>query len=148
MTLENALAATRRSGTETRALVQETALRLFTEQGYEATSLRQIADEVGINKASLYYYFDSKQAILEAVFGRRGDEAGELIRWLAEQPRTPALVEAAVMRWVDSFATEKLQGIRFMASNPLLAGSQAAVSGGDRIGSGLVAFAGELTKLL
>jgi AcrR family transcriptional regulator len=148
MTLENALAATRRSGTETRALVQETALRLFTEQGYEATSLRQIADEVGINKASLYYYFDSKQAILEAVFGTRGDEAGQLISWLAEQPRTPALVEAAVMRWVDSFATEKLQGIRFMASNPLLAGTQAAVSGGGRIGSGLVAVAGELTKLL
>src|SRR3954454_12671305 len=114
-------AAGRRDGAETRALVRRTALRLFTEQGYEATSLRQIADELGINKASLYYYFDSKEAILRALLAERGDEAEQLEQWLSEQPRSPDLVSRAVLRWVDSFSAEKLRGIRFLAANRLIA---------------------------
>jgi AcrR family transcriptional regulator len=138
----------RRSGAETRAIAQRTALRLFTEQGYDATSLRQIADELGINKASLYYYFDSKQAILESVFDKRGDETQQLLAWLAEQPRTPGLLEAAVMRWVESFSIEKLEGIRFMAANPHLGRPSAAGAGSARIGAGLSGLADELAKLL
>src|SRR3954453_6088057 len=116
-------AAGRRDGAETRALVRRTALPLFTEQGYEATSLRQIADELGINKASLYYYFDSKEAILRSLFEERGDETEQLLAWLRAQPPGPHLLEAAVLRWVGSFTTEKLQGIRFMRANPLIARS-------------------------
>lgn len=41
------------------------ALDLFSTQGFEATSISQIADAVGIRKASLYSHFESKQAILE-----------------------------------------------------------------------------------
>ena len=40
---------------------------LFSVQGFEATSISQIADAVGIRKASLYSHFDSKQAILDAI---------------------------------------------------------------------------------
>ena len=138
----------RRSGAETRSLIQATAWRLFTEHGYETTSLRQIADELGINKASLYYYFDSKQAILDSLFDRRGDEAEQLLAWLAEQPRSPDLLEVAVMRWIETFSAEKLQGIRFLAANPRLGRSPAAEAGGERIGSGLAAVADELTTLL
>lgn len=43
------------------------ALNLFSKQGYEATSVSQIADAVGIKKASLYSHFKSKQAILDAL---------------------------------------------------------------------------------
>ena len=78
--------------------------------------MRQIADELGINKASLYYYYASKEAIVQALFEQRGDEAEELVSWLRRQVREPGLLEAAVLRWVESFATEKLQGIRFMAA--------------------------------
>src|SRR3954469_26049194 len=100
--------AGRRDRAEPRALARRTALRLFTEQGYEATSLRQIAEELGINKASLYYYFDSTEAILQSLFDERGSEAEQLLSWLREQPRTPELLPAAVLRWVDSFTAEKL----------------------------------------
>lgn len=41
------------------------ALDLFSTQGFEATSISQIADAVGIRKASLYSHFESKQAILD-----------------------------------------------------------------------------------
>src|SRR4051812_34577913 len=108
-------APTRRTGAQTRAEAIRIALRLFTGQGYEATSLRQIADELGINKASLYYYFDSKEAMLRALLDQRGEEAEQLVHWLSEQPRSTDLVATAVLRWVDSFSAEKLQGIRFLA---------------------------------
>ncbi len=43
------------------------ALNLFSTHGYEATSILQIADAVGIRKASLYSHFNSKQEILDAI---------------------------------------------------------------------------------
>ena len=43
------------------------ALDLFSTQGFEATSISQIADAVGIRKASLYSHFENKQAILDAL---------------------------------------------------------------------------------
>src|SRR6266851_10000434 len=46
------------------------ALRLFKEKGYHATSMRDIADEVGINKGSLYSYIRSKEDLLIPVFER------------------------------------------------------------------------------
>ncbi len=43
------------------------ALELFSVQGFEATSIAQIAGAVGIRKASLYSHFENKQAILDAL---------------------------------------------------------------------------------
>ncbi len=44
----------------TRQQILETAQRLFTEHGYDATSLQMIADEMGLTKAAVYYYFRAK----------------------------------------------------------------------------------------
>lgn len=51
----------------TRQEILEASLELFSFQGFEATSISQIADAVGIRKASLYSHFESKQAILDAL---------------------------------------------------------------------------------
>ena len=51
----------------TKQEVLEAALELFSVQGFEATSISQIAGAVGIRKASLYSHFESKQAILDAL---------------------------------------------------------------------------------
>jgi AcrR family transcriptional regulator len=78
------------SGTRERIL--NAALDLFVEHGFDATSLRQIADQLGITKAALYYHFASKDDILMALhmrlheFGREviksmGDEAVTLETW-------------------------------------------------------------------
>src|SRR5437762_11751127 len=50
--------------------VRAAALRLFKEKGYHATSMRDIASEVGINKGSLYSYIRSKEDLLIPVFER------------------------------------------------------------------------------
>ena len=52
---------------KTRDEILKVALDLFSVNGYEATSISQIADAVGIRKASLYSHFSSKQAILDNV---------------------------------------------------------------------------------
>ncbi len=51
-------------GSGTRERILAIALDLFVEQGYEETSLRQIAERVGVTKAALYYHFRSKDEIL------------------------------------------------------------------------------------
>lgn len=51
----------------TKQEILDAALDLFSVQGFEATSVSQIADAVGIRKASLYSHFESKQAILDAL---------------------------------------------------------------------------------
>ena len=51
----------------TKQEILEAALDLFSTQGFEATSVSQIADAVGIRKASLYSHFASKQEILESL---------------------------------------------------------------------------------
>ena len=51
----------------TKQEILETALDLFSVKGYEATSISQIADAVGIRKASMYSHFGSKQEILDAL---------------------------------------------------------------------------------
>ncbi|MGO9963235.1 MAG: TetR/AcrR family transcriptional regulator [Acidimicrobiales bacterium] len=48
----------------TRERILDIALELFTEQGYEKTSLRQIAERLGFSKAAIYYHFASKEDIL------------------------------------------------------------------------------------
>ena len=54
--------------------ILEASLNLFSTQGFEATSISQIASAVGIRKASLYSHFENKQAILD-----------ELVREVLEQ---------------------------------------------------------------
>ncbi len=53
--------------TNTRDEILEAALELFSVNGYEATSISQLADAVGIRKASLYSHFANKQEILDTV---------------------------------------------------------------------------------
>jgi AcrR family transcriptional regulator len=48
----------------TRERILEVALELFNEHGYAETSLREIADRLGVTKAALYYYFERKEDIL------------------------------------------------------------------------------------
>jgi AcrR family transcriptional regulator len=56
---------------ETREKILDTAERLIGEQGYAATSLRQIINEAGVNLAAVHYHFGSKEDLLDAVVMRK-----------------------------------------------------------------------------
>jgi AcrR family transcriptional regulator len=110
----------RRTGEQTKAEAQRVALSFFITKGYEATSLREIAEELGISKAALYYHFKSKEDIVKEGMLSRGTEAADLLAWARTQEPGPDLVEAAVLRWVGSASVDKLRGVRFMNANPAL----------------------------
>lgn len=56
-----------RSYSRNRENVLRAAARLFTSQGYEKSTLREIADAVSLSKSGLYHYFPSKQDILAEI---------------------------------------------------------------------------------
>lgn len=71
-------------GDATRELVLDTALAMFSEHGYRATSVRDIASQCGMTHPGVLYHFPSKAALLRAALQRRDDvdsldvENGEL----------------------------------------------------------------------
>jgi AcrR family transcriptional regulator len=52
----------------TRTAIVEAAMTCFAQNGYAHTSIRQIAAQAGISTGLMYHYFESKEALLEAVF--------------------------------------------------------------------------------
>jgi AcrR family transcriptional regulator len=75
-------------GRDTRSRIQAVALELFTEQGYDKTSLREIAERLGVTKAALYYHFKSKDEIVDSFTGDQVARVEKMIAWASEQPRT------------------------------------------------------------
>jgi AcrR family transcriptional regulator len=61
---------TRAKGEQTRQLILETALRLFRERGYTETTMRAIAKEAGVAVGNAYYYFDSKEHLIQGFYDR------------------------------------------------------------------------------
>jgi len=61
-------------GEQTRTLILNTALELFRERGYEETTMRAIADSAGVALGSAYYYFRSKEHLIQAFYGRTHQE--------------------------------------------------------------------------
>ncbi len=64
---DSADTATASKSQKSREAILEAAAKLFRRQGYSATTLRQIADLAAIQAGSIYYYFESKDAILDEV---------------------------------------------------------------------------------
>jgi AcrR family transcriptional regulator len=78
---------------DTRQRILDVALDLFTEQGYDGTSLRQIAEQLSITKAAIYYYFESKEDILMALHMRLHEFGREALLIIGETPVTLELWE-------------------------------------------------------
>ena len=73
---------------DTRQRILNVALDLFTEQGYDGTSLREIAEQLGVTKAAIYYHFESKEDILMALHMRIHDFGREALLLIGEGPVT------------------------------------------------------------
>jgi AcrR family transcriptional regulator len=93
-----------RHGPETRSRLLQLALQLFAEQGYEKTSLREIAERLGVTKAALYYYFRSKEDIVRSLVEDYFAEIDELIAWAKTQPSGPETRAEIVRRYLNVVA--------------------------------------------
>ncbi|MCY0905194.1 TetR/AcrR family transcriptional regulator [Arthrobacter sp. H14-L1] len=109
-------AAARKMG-GTRAQIQTVALRLFADHGYEATSMRAIAEQLSITKAALYYHFASKEDIVRALIAAMLVRTAELVQWAEEQEPGPALRREVLSRWADIMQDQGLRMFRFLSAN-------------------------------
>jgi AcrR family transcriptional regulator len=91
----------------TRERILDIALELFVEQGYDKTSLRQIAEPMGFTKAALYYHFASKDEILLALHLRLHDLGADALRRLGEVPAEPEAWGALLQDMVDELLAHR-----------------------------------------
>jgi AcrR family transcriptional regulator len=79
---------------DTRGRILDTARQLFRDQGFSGTSMRDLSESLGITTAALYYHFDGKDAILDALVGPFLDA----LRAVPETPSTPAYDPESILR--------------------------------------------------
>ncbi|GAX53253.1 TetR/AcrR family transcriptional regulator [Streptomyces olivochromogenes] len=101
---------------DTRQRIQDVALELFSEHGYEKTSLREIAEHLDVTKAALYYHFKTKEDILISLFQDLSRPMDELIEWARQQPRTLETKQEILRRYSNALA-EAAPLFRFMQEN-------------------------------
>jgi AcrR family transcriptional regulator len=89
---------------DTRARIQQVALELFAEQGYDKTSLREIAERLDVTKAALYYHYKSKEDIVRSLVEDYFGQVDALIAWAKTQPRTPEARGEILGRYVQIVA--------------------------------------------
>lgn len=58
----------------TRAAILDAALRLFQNDGYEGATMRAIATEAGVSLGNAYYYFESKEHLIQGFYARMHEE--------------------------------------------------------------------------
>jgi len=90
--------------TDTKERLIQAALELFSENGYEGTSVDEIAKAVGIKAPSIYAHFKGKEEILQAVIGWADEEYSKGMRMGADTDadiRTGADLKAYAMKSVE-----------------------------------------------
>src|SRR3984893_2480261 len=91
----------------TRQQILETAERLFGDQGYDATSLQMIADEMGLTKAAVYYHFPGKVDIRHAILMPKVEQLATLLDEAAAIRGRRARVEHLVNGFADFFVESR-----------------------------------------
>jgi AcrR family transcriptional regulator len=92
---------------DTRQRILNVALDLFIEQGFDGTSLRQIAEQLGVTKAALYYHFESKDDILMALHMRLHEFGREALLDMTDEPVTLELWGALLDGLVDQMLAQR-----------------------------------------
>ncbi|MBT0772505.1 mycofactocin system transcriptional regulator [Kineosporia sp. J2-2] len=80
-----------------RRTLERIALELFSEQGFEATTVEQIADRAGVSRRTFFRYFDTKADVLWSEFDAEVETLHELLAQApADQPLTEAIRQAVL----------------------------------------------------
>lgn len=102
-------------GTRERAL--SAALDLFSREGYDAVSMREIAEELGVSKAALYHHFTSKEEIAQELIGGYLAAVDELITWAKQ---TEPDLSDLLTRWAELVRRQGLAIARCINANQRL----------------------------
>ncbi|MGA2836185.1 MAG: TetR/AcrR family transcriptional regulator [Acidimicrobiales bacterium] len=91
----------------TRDRILDISLELFSTQGYDKTSLRQIAERLGYSKAAIYYHFASKEDILMALHLRLHEFGRDALRAVEDDDSSPALWAELLDQLIDQMLTHR-----------------------------------------
>ena len=85
--------------------IMEAAEFLFSEKGFEGTSVRDIAQKAGVNLAMISYYFGSKEKLMEAIFGYRGHRLTVQLESMLQETSTPSIekIYKLIEYYIDKF---------------------------------------------
>ncbi len=116
----------KRDSLESKNNILKAAERLFAEKGFDGTRVDDIAAEAGVNKALIYYYFKSKDEILEVLFDNLISEAKTVVNSTLEHMPDMGIEEnyKRLITMYLSFATEKKNIIKIALAESLKSGSK------------------------
>ncbi|MGW5105297.1 TetR/AcrR family transcriptional regulator [Nocardia sp. NPDC004123] len=98
----------------TKDAIRDAALQLFSTKGFDHSSLREVADAVGITKASLYYHYASKVDLLVAIIEPMFDEVRDQVEGLDDIPHTQENVREVIRRRLQSTLANRQVGVLCM----------------------------------
>ena len=102
----------------TREIILQEALNLFSNKGYAAVSMRDIAAAVGIRASSIYHHFSGKQELFEALIQKANDVKESLQTvFMNALSKAEAVEEEAFVQTGEFFVTGYLQNVQV---DPLL----------------------------
>ena len=93
--------------------ILEAALELFTEKGYTATRMDDVARQAGISKGTLYLYFNNKEAIFHSVIQEMVTPKLQQVEDIAKQHEgaIAELLRKLILHWWDNVANTRLSSI-------------------------------------
>jgi AcrR family transcriptional regulator len=102
---------------DTRTKIQQIALELFAEQGYEKTSLREIAERLGVTKAALYYHFKTKEDIVSSLFDDFLARVDDIVGWAGAQQMDTEVRKEVLRRYSEVLTGPGQALIQFVQGN-------------------------------
>ncbi|HWC81046.1 MAG TPA: TetR family transcriptional regulator [Pseudonocardiaceae bacterium] len=112
---------TARKSDATRTLILDTALRLFADRGYERTTMRGVATEAGVSVGNAYYYFDSKEHLVQGFYDRISELHVQASRAVLDtETELGARLHGVLSAWLDIATPYHRFGPQFFrnAANP------------------------------
>ncbi|MCL5958786.1 MAG: TetR/AcrR family transcriptional regulator [Chloroflexi bacterium] len=92
-------------------ILRKAALKVFCRKGYHYASIRDVAQEAGIQTGSVYYYVSSKEALLEDALTSDMEEMGRLIEQIANSDLSPEVKLRDAVHAHIGYVTEHLDGV-------------------------------------
>jgi AcrR family transcriptional regulator len=101
----------------TEAAIVDAALVLFADQGYETTTMRQIAERAGVSVGNSYYYFASKESLVQALYERFSFATFDAaLHRISRFNSLADRIAEAMLTWVDVMAPNRKFGAAFFKS--------------------------------
>jgi AcrR family transcriptional regulator len=97
--------------------ILDTAATMFAERGYDATAMHDLAKELGLTRAALYYHYPAKADILRAIIDAETARFFASMETVAALPSRSARIDATIAALVASGLNQR-RGITFLVAEP------------------------------